>query len=435
MGQIRVKLSFLSENNKVLVELLSAAIGKRTFSPSSHADIDWPGVFEEADRHQVLPLLYPVLLDTGLGMGLSEDLLEELRKASLYDGKEEERKFFEIEKVLSGLSDADIPVIVLKGLVIRDLYPHPYLRTMADADLLVRPEDMESAGNVLVEMGYNKGPMIEKHTDYSHASLPHIELHRKLLAELQFSYDGDFEEAVWSRAATVHIGGTEVLSLCPKDKVLYLLLHMASHIISSGFGLRQLCDLVLVLEANQSVINLEELLKAAATLHIEVFAKSILRICSLLFDLRLPQDSRPLQGSQSLLIGDETADRSVMTVIFEGGVFGRNDSEDFAVSRMIYYSGEKNPSARKGRLRYMTNILFPPVEKLDIRYQYAKEHHWLLPAAWVHRLCYSLVRKDLNFSFKSAVFSSIALTENYHSHVTLLKQLGLLDDTSTGGAL
>jgi hypothetical protein len=416
-----VDLSFLSENNKILVELLSAAIGKRTFYPDSHADIDWPGVLSDAEKHQVLPLLYPLLSEIGLNMGLSGNILEGLRVTSLYDGKEEERKFFEMGKVLGCLSDANIPVIVLKGLIIRDLYPYPYLRTMSDADLLVRPEDMERAGNVLEGMGYKKGPIIEKHTDYSHTTLPHIELHRRLLAEIQSSYGGDFEEAVWSRAATVHIGGIEVLSLCQRDKALYLLLHMASHIISSGFGLRQLCDLVLVLEANQDVINLDELLKTASTLHIEVFAKSIFRICSLLFDLRLPQNIR------SILAEDDLSDKSLMTVIFEGGVYGRNNSEDFAINRMIFYSGGQNPDADKLKFRYIRKIFFPVVDKLDIRYQYAKEHRWLLPVAWIHRLFYSLLRKDLDLSFKSAVFKSIAPTENYKKRVALLKRLGLLD--------
>lgn len=161
-----MNLSFLSENNKILVELLSAAIGKRAFSQDSHADIEWQGVFSEAEKHQVLPLLYPVLHKIGPSIDLCDELQEELRKASLYDGKEEERKFFQIEKVLAGLSDAKIPVIVLKDLVIRNLYPHPYLRTMSDADLLVKPEDMDKAGNVLEEMGYKKGPVIEKHTDF-----------------------------------------------------------------------------------------------------------------------------------------------------------------------------------------------------------------------------------------------------------------------------
>jgi len=420
MGQASVDLSFLSENNKILVELLSAAIGKRAFSPDSHADIDWQGVFSEAEKHRVLPLLYPVLSEFCLNTGLSGNLLKELRKASLYDGKEEERKFFEMGKVLECLSDANIPVIVLKGLVIRALYPYPYLRTMSDADLLVKPEDMDRAGNVLAGMGYKKGPVIEKHTDYSHATLPHIELHRRLLAEMQFSYGGDFEEAVWSRAVTVSIGGIEVLSLSPQDEVLYLLLHMASHIISSGFGLRQLCDLVLVLEANQDSINLEELLKTASALHIEVFAKSVFRICSLLFDLRLPQNIR------SLLAEDDLLDKGLMTVIFEGGVYGRSNSEDFAVSRMIYYGGDIT-DADAGKFRYILKILFPALDKLDIRYQYAKDHHWLLPVAWMHRMFYSLFRKDLDLSFKSSVFRSAASTENYNKRVALLKRLGLLD--------
>ena len=38
----------------------------------------------------------------------------------------------------------NIPVIVLKGLVVRDLFPNPTLRTMCDADILVKEKDLEN---------------------------------------------------------------------------------------------------------------------------------------------------------------------------------------------------------------------------------------------------------------------------------------------------
>ena len=416
-----MELSFLSGDRRILARLLSAVIKKGEFSPISHANIDWSGVLTEAQKHQVLTLLYPLLSEIGHSMGLSDDQLEELRIASLYDGKEEERKHFDIRKVLLALSDANIPVIVLKGLVLRELYPHPCLRTMTDVDILVRPDDMDRAGNVLEGIGYIKGPMIEKHTDYSHATLPHIELHRKLTSEFQADIKTDFDDEVWSRAVEVTVGDAVASSLCPQDEVLYLLLHMASHFISSGFGLRQLCDLVLVLESNRGSIDFAILMEQASRMHIEVFAGSVFRICRFLFDLRLPEVNLSRGTEEELL------DRSVLEIVFDGGIYGKNNIEDFAVSRMIYYSGDKSSASGNGRFRYLINIMFPPLEKLDIRYSYAHEHHWLLPVAWAHRLCYILVRKDLDFSFKSAVFASVSPTGNYNKRVALLKRLGLLE--------
>ncbi len=48
-----------------------------------------------------------------------------------------------------------VPVVVLKGPIFADrLYPHPALRTFTDADLLVRPGDVEAADETIRQLGY-----------------------------------------------------------------------------------------------------------------------------------------------------------------------------------------------------------------------------------------------------------------------------------------
>ena len=414
-------LDFLSDNRKVLIGLLSSAVRGEVYQPGDCTGIDWQAVYDEAVRHQVMPLLYPQLAEIGGSMGIPEALLEKWRINALYEGMVQEQNYIGTGKVLEQFSNSGIPVIALKGLVLRDLYPHPCLRTMCDADLLVKPGDMDRAGRVLKEAGYALYFTNGKHTVYSHEVLPYIELHRTLVPEEEFVDMADFEAEVWSRALTVNINGAEVLSLCRQDEVLFLLLHMASHIISSGFGLRQLCDLLLVLEADKDKINLEEILDTPALLQIEKFTKVILSICHILFDIDFPG------VNHILVLQDYSLVRSFTEDIFEGGVYGNSSSEYFAANRMIYYSGGEKANNPLKRFIYLFNFLFPSVEKLDIRYNYAKKHRCLLPLAWVHRLYYSMVRKDLRFVDKSAVFASMSPTEIYSKRSVLLRQLGLLD--------
>ena len=414
-------MDFLSDNRKILIRLLSAAIRGETSQMAYCSGIDWQTVFDEAVRHQVMTLLYPLLAEIGDSMGIPETLLEKWRSNALYEGMEQERNYIGIGSVLERFSNNDIPIIALKGLVLRELYPYPCLRTMCDADLLIKPGDIDRAGMILKEVGYKKYFNNDKHIVYSHITLPNIELHRSLATDEHFKYLDDFEIGIWNRASAISISGAEVLSLSRQDEILYLLLHMASHIITSGFGLRQLCDIILVLEADKDKINLEEILDMASLLKIEVFAKIIFNICHFLFDINFPGINN------SLVLQDYSLVSIVTEGIFEGGVYGNSSSEYFAANRMIYYSGGEKANILHFRVRYLINFLFPGVEKLDIRYNYAKKHHCLLPLAWVHRLYYSMVRKDLRFVDKSAVFSSMAPTEIYSKRSALLRQLGLLD--------
>ncbi len=426
MGQVRVDLNFLSKNKRILVELLSAAIGKGRFSPVSHADIDWPGVFAEAKKHQVLPLLYPVLSDCGLCSCISGESLEELRNASLFDGKEEESKYFNIRMILSGLYNANIPVIVLKGLVLRELYPHPCLRTMTDVDLLVRPEDMDRAANVLKKMGYRADIDQDKHAAYTHEFFSAIELHRSMepLGMLE-NYDC-FEEHAWKHAIPVNVSGVQVLSLERTDKMIYLVIHMASHIISSGFGLRQLCDFVLFIEAYKEKVDWCRFYSIIQNLHLENFTNAVFEVCHKLFDLTLPLKCNMKENNSELVAND------LMMDIFDAGVFGLDDKDRITANRMLYYSGGSEAKTPGNRLRIFAQLFFPNADKLDVRFGYARRYPILLPAAWIHRFFYNLFRRDIDFTEKTAVFTPAASTVIYSKRSALLKELGLSDKQSGG---
>jgi hypothetical protein len=67
------------------------------------------------------------------------------------------------------------------------------------------------------------------------------------------------------------------------------------------------------------------------------------------------------------------------------------------------------------------------VDKLAPKYQYAQNIGFLLPAAWLHRIAYCIVRKDVSLSVKTAVFTSSKPGEMLSSKRALLKKLDLVD--------
>lgn len=58
--------------------------------------------------------------------------------------------------VLESFNENEIPVIVLKGLVVREYFPIRQLRTMSDADVLVHKEDLESVSKMMEDLGYTQ---------------------------------------------------------------------------------------------------------------------------------------------------------------------------------------------------------------------------------------------------------------------------------------
>ena len=85
---------------------------------------------------------------------------------------------YELGRLREAMNEAKIPFIPLKGSVIRQYYPKPWMRTSCDIDILVHESDLERAVAILVDkLAYkreSKGSHdISLFSDYG----VHLELH------------------------------------------------------------------------------------------------------------------------------------------------------------------------------------------------------------------------------------------------------------------
>ncbi|MGI6669076.1 MAG: nucleotidyltransferase family protein [Acetivibrionales bacterium] len=418
-----------NKNRKMLVELVSAGIRNQPFNIEHYdvensAAIDWAELLDEALKHQVFTVVYGPLAENSEKLRVPVKLLEKFRIYTLYEGMEQERNYAAAGNVLRKLTGAGIPVIVLKGLVIRELYPYPYLRAMCDFDLLVKPGDVREAGRIIEDSGFRFDIDDGKETKYLHEIYGGIDLHRKL-APIGERYENitGLEEQVWENATAIEVSGANVLALCPLDCALFLVIHMAAHIISSGFGLRHLCDFFLVADRYRDEIDWDEFFRKAAEFHVDIFAKALMRICLELFGLELPDCCLKTADE----FQNDALIKDIIEDVFDSGVSGKSSNERINANRMLYYSGGINPELSGGKVSMYLKLLFPAAGKLDKRYRYAKKCLPLLPVAWVHRFIYCLVRKDMDFREKTAAFSSPKPAMICTNRGEMLRGLGLLD--------
>lgn len=413
-------MDFLDDNKKMLLALLSSAIRGKAFQAETFVNIDWQAIFDEAVKHQVLPLVYPLLSGMDKSMGIPKGLLECWRTDTLHACMAQEHNYFLIGNILKSFSNAGIPVIVLKGLVLRDLYPDPGLRSMGDADLLIMPGDMERAGGILRNFQYVLCSDDGKHAEYTHKHFLSIELHRAIMPYDCVDKYTDFESGIWERSVQANVGGVQAFSLSARDMAVYLLMHMSSHAISGGFGLRQLSDFVLFVEAHSKDMDWNGFFKTAQWCHIETFAKILLEVCRKLLALALPEACRESGPQDSSLVNDLILD------IFDGGVFGKSSNERISANRLIHYNNGKEANRLIQKLEGNIRLLFPKASKMDIKYRYAERNRLLLPIAWIHRIIYTFMQSGLD-SFKNKTVITQARIEVYNNRAILLRRLGLLD--------
>lgn len=277
---------------KTLISLLSASIMNKNIQGENFKTVNWRDVYEEALAHDVYSLIYPVIKKLSKTYSIDKTLISEWRDAAVISGLIQINHIKQMKIVFENFEKACIPVIALKGLVLRDLYPRAELRTMSDADILVHKEDIERADKILINLGYYKHVSTDVHNTYTQNGRLHIEVHWTLIDELCIRTISEFNNTLWQNTRTINIHDIQVLSLSREYQLIHIILHMASHMIKSGFGIRQLLDVVVFVEGERDNINWNLFFQQARCYNIEKFVTTIFILCNELFKVELPQNKK-----------------------------------------------------------------------------------------------------------------------------------------------
>ena len=301
-----------------------------------------------------------------------------------------------LEKVFNEFSKENVPVIVLKGLVVREYYPQPEQRSMSDADIFVKAKDINKSKKILIDLGYTEiDAEASHHIKYIKSGYPMIELHWHVMKRDGFSDELDlFEDDIWDRTIEVKVKGAKVLSLGYEDLALHLCMHMAAHLAASGFGVRQIADLVLLVEKKGHLIDWTLFINKAEEFGFKRFIIIMFKICNILFSMDIPKEMAVYK------IDDEEMFESLISTIFDGGVYGKKDmASNFANQVAFNYKG-KDSNATIGAIRRYFRFIFPSIETMSDKYSYARKIRILTPIAWIHHLFSGIFRKEYNFTDK-----------------------------------
>lgn len=375
----------MQKNSNILIQLLSAAIsGKSPVLPE--AVPDWSVIYAEAHAHQVHTLLYPVIEKLPAELKPEPALLSSWKNDMLRDGTFQIQHVEQMVRVFQYFKEQGIPLIALKGLILRNYYPVKELRIMGDADVLIRYEDLKRAHEALVKLGYKKGEFSERHIVYVLEGFPEIELHTLLTEDSDMESKADFTSHVWDNTCTELLDTTPVLSLSVKDQILHQIFHIVHHICSGGIGLRQLCDFTLFTAFHAKEIIWENIFSELELYGYDKFTRTLLAICQNLFDLPLPDKLLPIEEEQSLYYRNKLTED-----ILEAGTFGKRTDERAASRNILRYI----KGGKRTTIFNLISFLFPIPAQLRYRYRYAKKYPFLLPIAWIHRGIYNLRQLSL----------------------------------------
>lgn len=260
---------------------------------------------------------------------------------------------YESEQISRVFDEAEISFVLLKGSVIRPFYPQPWMRTSCDIDILIDPNDLNRAIELLREtLSYT----VEDEKNYHDVSLfspsgVHLELHFNIQENID-SLDSVLKD-VWQY--------TELTKGSRYDFkkeffVFHMYAHMAYHFLSGGCGIRALMDIwIMEHKMNAPYSCAKELLEKAG---IYKFASEISNISNRCFS-----DNEV-----------DVASDNVLNYICSGGVYGSKENH-------IAVEKSRNNSV----FAYAWKRLFLPYSSMMIIYPVLKKAPYLLPFCWCAR--------------------------------------------------
>ena len=361
-------------DEKLLDALRCAVHGERAQWSPAPSRADWNRLFWQARSHNTLPLVAEaVYLSLDPADRFRAMLVREARQLTI----QQARRTADFLLLYEELQRRGLHPAVVKGIVLRSLYPVPEQRASVDEDLLVSDAEFPAVHRALIDLGFSAvNPEAADEVTYlSDLRGLYLEVHRQLLPPSDAYGDCNvpFVDCL-DRTVEVMIQDVSVRTLSPTDHLLFLICHAYKHFLHGGVGIRQLCDMGLFVQRYGNQIQWQHILDACRSLHIDRLAAAMFRIGAEHLALPLPEIFAGYEEDVQPLLGD----------VLSGGVYGMSDLNRAHSSTLTL---EAVAAERQGRRRGgVLRSVFLPASSLEGRYTYLRSHKWLLPAAWTQRV-------------------------------------------------
>lgn len=413
----------MNQHKTLFLEALKASLTNTTVTWTTPLSAEeWQSIFELAESHKVLPLVFHVVYSCPAAASLDEGMFLFLKHRTRTLTLNQVQRTAEFLKLYEKLAEEGINPLIIKGLICRELYPKPDLRISADEDILVQGKDFEKAIKILESCGMKlKEELVEGAGEAALSSekgSSYIELHRQLFARDSKAYgelNAYFADCFDSKVS-VEVQGTTVYTMKPELHLLYLFCHAFKHFLHGGFGIRQVCDIIMFANTYGKEIDWQKLLQQCKELRMEKFAAALFKIGKnyLVFDEE--KAGFPLEW-QSIEI-EETA---LLEDLLESGIYGSSTLSRKHSSHMTLDAVAESKQGKKSG-NAMLKAVFLSAKDLEGRYPYLKKKPYLLPIAWTSRMIdYGKQTKSVKDN------SAIEALKLGKDRIELLKKYGMIE--------
>ena len=341
---------------RTMMDLIASEVCGKVIDRTQYelTDDELVKMYQLAKSHDLAHLVGDALIKNALIA--NEEIQAKFQNQLLLAVCRYEQLQYELTRLKATLNDAEIPFIPLKGSVIRQYYPEPWMRTSCDIDVLVKEADVSRAMDVLLKCFEGKD-ITRTHHDISFMTSGnvHIEVHHSLIEGGRIGTAEKLLENIWDYIEPIN-GSFERLL---RDDMFYYyhLAHMAKHLEGGGCGVRPFLDLWLLEHTEHDEEKRVRLLEAGG---LNTFAAVACQLAAHWFDGKEVEETA--LELEKYLIG--------------AGAYGSNENHA-AVKQVQKHS----------KARYLVMRIWMPYRDLKLLYPRLERHPALLPVYELRRWC------------------------------------------------
>ncbi|MDD6879360.1 MAG: nucleotidyltransferase family protein [bacterium] len=378
-----------------IIDLVKACLTKE--KAEIKPDFDWEAAYEIGRKHDIIPMLYYGVAESGIQP--PEEIQQKLRLMTIRCTVLDRNQRAEIEKIERSFEERGIDYLPLKGVAMKSRYPRSEMRTMGDADILIREEQYADIRIIMGELGFNEILESDHELVWDKPGMLHLELHKRLIPSYNkdyYAYYGDGWKLTQKTESTRY-------AMRAEEEFIYLFTHYAKHYRNGGVGIRQMADLFVFLRS-YTELHFQYVETELGKLSLDAFYRNTRETLSVWFENGTNTD-----------MTDFITDK-----IFSSGSFGIDEDHVFAsgVRDATYLKPEQVKWHKRVRL------IFPSAKALSQNYPILKRCKLLLPLIWVHRWVVVLLFKRGKIRYNFDKINTLT-AENIQEYQAELNYVGL----------
>ena len=366
-------MSTITRTSEQLLYLMACALQGVSAREEILADADLKQLLIMARKHSVASMVCMALEKTAIFANADEAAKKQwleaknkaIRKNMLLDA---ERK-----AILHELEIQGIWYMPLKGSILKDWYPKPGMREMADNDILFDPSGRKQVREIFQNRGYKtvsfgKG----NHDVYEKAPFYNFEMHVSLFHGMYKELAEQYENV---KENLLPVDGTAYqFTFTPEDFYVFALAHAYKHYCYSRTGIRTLTDIYVMNRHLSDIMDWDEVEKKLTHLgiaeyeqHNRMLAEKLFSSVRPLAEIELTEDEKEMLLYYCDMITYRTGDDRVNNHLHEL----QENSEGITL---------------RTKLKYCCVRLFPGKGFCKFDYPFVYKHPWTLPFFWVWRI-------------------------------------------------